>query len=133
MKTSYKLLERRDIEACHKLLEKHRMRRGEFGFPTIVAKRNRRIVGLLATRPSTEAVIAGPLLVALPSRAFVAMRLVEAYEIVLKASGVTSYLFHIKKENPWARQAAEAFGIEHYAEDVKGNLWFKRELKRASK
>ncbi len=121
-------MQKNDEAAVKRMMRRFSMGREAPGFPTVVAKRDGKLIGLLSTRPVTEAIVAGPLIVDLPTRGVVTMRLVEAYDIVLRRAGVKNYLFHVKKGKAWAEQVERALGVAPYTEDGHGNLWFKRDL-----
>ncbi len=128
-KTSYRLLNgEAEEEACWLMAERFGVEFRGLDFPTVVAKRSGVIVGFLATHPEKTAVVAGPLIVDLPVRAWVALRLVEAYENVLRMAGVESYLFHVDETNKlWYNSVVKALSIAPYAE-ADGVVWFKRDL-----
>ena len=72
---------------------------GRLRWPTIVAERDGVVVGFLGTLKHDEVVLAGPLVIDLPSRMFVAMRLMEAYERLRRITGVMPILFVVKRDN----------------------------------
>lgn len=130
-KTIYKVIKApTDYKRCHRLMENNAEFRGcTLAFPTVVAIRDKKIIGFLSTRPSKDAVIAGPLVVSneLKNKAIVAMRLVEAYEITLKRAGVSIFLFSIPKKSNWARQVKTFYAQPFSEKDNK--LWFRKELR----
>jgi len=104
-RTTYRLINEKtapEVPAIEYLWKKHKIGPIKpLGFPTIVAEREKRIIGFLSSRPSKEMVAAGPLVVDVEgNRAFVAMRLVDFYEKVLVSAGVTLYTFRVSKTAP---------------------------------
>lgn len=67
----------------------------------------------------------------LPRPGIVAMRLAEAYENVLRAAGITVYLFHVERANQrWSAILAK-LRLTRYAEDETGTF-YRRSLQWAS-
>ena len=97
-------------------------------FPTVMAERDGKLIGFLATQPRKEAVIAGPLMLRERSP-FVTLRLLEAYDNVMRAAGITAYHFYVKNGNQW-REQVERLGFEAWSHD-EGGAWYRRTLKAA--
>lgn len=119
----------RDYARCHALM---RAQGPDVGltFPTVFAERGTQVVGLLGTRPSDKAVIAGPMVLSPDvSRAnILAMRLGEAYEEVLRRAGVTVYHLHVASgQRAWADILARA-GFEPWQNAEDGGTWYQRRL-----
>jgi len=74
---------------------------GKFGFPTILAERDGELLGFLGTHPRDDAVVVGPIFVREDKRGtgFIALRLIESYEKVLHAAGVSEYLLSADPED----------------------------------
>lgn len=85
----------RDYQKCRALfIENHGAEPlRSFSFPTVVAERAGEIVGFLSTWDQKTALIAGPLEVKGGKNMFMFIRLIEAYENVLRAAGVKRFLF----------------------------------------
>ena len=64
---------------------------GLFDFPTVVAVRGGEVIGFLATVKHEKAIICGPLVLRDGPNVFVGLRLLDAYERVLRAAGVKAY------------------------------------------
>jgi len=98
------------------------------GWPTVVAEENGRVVGFLSTHKVAGALLAGPLVIEGSHRPWVFIRLVEAYETVLRAAGVTVYAFRVDKSNEKQVERLDRLGIERISE---GDTFisYKRELK----
>jgi hypothetical protein len=126
-RTSYLLaVDPDDYLRCIELRDRHG-EDADFTFPTVMAIRDGHdLVGFLGTRPSDEAVIAGPLVVADRSRV-IAMRLIEAYEHVLRQAGVRSYLFTVLNGTPWAESVARSGVAEPYHRTPE-RTWYRRHL-----
>lgn len=104
---------------------------GRLSFPTIIARRDSRIVGVLSTRPSREAVIAGPMRIDVEgNRVFVLKNLVESYERILRMAGVTMYNFHADDSHyiETINEMAEFLHITMTGGQGDGRVWFRREL-----
>lgn len=101
--------------------------KGDFVFPIVVAKRAGKIIGFVATQPSTEAVIAGPLVVEPPSL-ITFLRLAEAYENVLRAAGVKVYLHTIDKGREKHVEMMERLGFTRWGETENGDVVMRRDL-----
>ena len=119
----------RDYAAVQRLLKGTEFERINVVYPTLMAYRSGRLVGVLGTRPSDAAVIAGPLYISVPPPmgAFVALRLAEAYEGTLRLLGVQAYVFSVDKRNKKQRSVVNRLGMKHYAEKA-GKLWYIRHL-----
>ena len=122
----------RDLSACHRLARDHGMDAKTFTFPTVVADREGEIVGFLATQPSKTAVVAGPLAVATPRPLITVLRLLEAYENVLKAAGVSHYYFEVDAANhDWLRmieQSSEQVNSIQPVQSTPEGTWHRRRL-----
>lgn len=100
------------------------------GFPTVLAWEGDEIVGLFSTLPRKDMIIAGPLafkshegnqLVRL-------IRLVEAYESVLRHAGVTQYLFFVPdKHARWKEFIERTLDTEPIQVET-DRTWYKRDL-----
>jgi len=100
-------------------------------FPTVVAERDGKIIGFLGTHALPNGIVAGPLTVDLPSyraRGIVALRLIQTYEFILmQAPGITSYLYSVDGDAPWAAATGRC-DRTHYIGEVDGLQWFERRL-----
>lgn len=128
-RTTYRLATSADFRRCHALARE----RGEavrLSWLTVVAERDRELLGFLSTRLD-GAVVLGPMILSAtaPRPGWLAWRLVEAMENVLMAAGVSVYLFHVAADNtPWARVLAK-LDMTPYSTDASGG-WYKRVLPR---
>lgn len=118
-----------DYRACHDLLRAQGEQQ-DLTWPTVLADRRGIILGFLATTPSDEAVIAGPLVIAkeAPRPGIIVLHLVEAYETVLRLAGVSLFNFWVRTSNrPWRAILAKLeFQPYHVADD--GIEWFTRRI-----
>ena len=104
-----------------------KVRKGDLGFPTIVAERDGKVIAFVSTKPDKRAVIAGPLVIEGGANPFVFLRLAEAYENVMLAAGVKAYLHHIDRERPEHVGFMERLGFTRWHETPQGWI-MKREL-----
>lgn len=127
LETRYTLMKPHDRKRCEALAREYGIETvPRLDWPTVVAKRKGKILGFLSTRPTKSAIVAGPIVVGTDVKGPVVMRLVEAYENVLRMAGVTSYLFYVT-DLKWKRQVETIFDIKPYGEEG-GRFWYKREL-----
>lgn len=124
--TIYRLAHgQRDLRACHAIARARGLTDATMGWPTVVADRRGVLLGFLATRPSKKAVEAGPLAISpeAPRPAIIMMRLIEAYEVVLKRAGVQFFFFKIDHENEVWRRMVEKVGHRAYHQDGAGTVY----------
>ena len=129
MKTSYRIAEQKDYKVCHKLLRESVLPDCPLHWPTVVAERDGKILGFLSTQTNQGFIEAGPLVVSdeISVKAFIALRLAEAYENILKLSGIHTYYFGIEKEREEWIEVIKKMGFEKYKE-YDGIIWFRRRL-----
>lgn len=72
---------------------------GMLNWPTVVAKRDGKVIGFLSTLPVQGAIFAGPLMLEKPSM-LTTIRLGEAYEVVLRMAGVNTYFHLVSQDQP---------------------------------
>lgn len=129
--TSYLLaVSSKDYRDCHQLAQDEGFDGGHsFSFPTVVARRNGELAGFFATQPADNAVIAGPLVVRGRRNPILAMRLIEAYDRVMRMHGIRLYYFSVAKDRADAlsRERLTSLGMRYW-EDVDDVFWFKKEL-----
>lgn len=104
--TIYRLVKKHEYKICHKLIRDNKIPNCRLTYPTVVAERGDKIIGVLATMPDKLRIIAGPLVVdpSIKVRSFIALRLIEAYEMILRLSGVSFYFFNIfKTDDKWIK------------------------------
>lgn len=99
----------------------------QLGWPTVIAERNGKILGFISTWPKAKLITAGPLILAANSHPIVAVRLIEAYENILRVSGVTTYFFHIESENKDWMDFAERLGVMPF-EETRSGQWYQRSI-----
>jgi len=116
-----------DYRRCRAFLAE-RMAVHPLSFPTVYAERDGRVIGVLATQPPKKAIIAGPLAVEGRSP-FTALRLIEAYDRVMREAGV-DYHFHVAVANASWRRVVEQMGLRPFHEDEHG-VWYRRILHAA--
>lgn len=115
MSDSYRLAERQDMLELHRLTGSKEL----FRFPTVVARREGQVIGVMATIPNPTEVYAGVLWVEpslkMPGR--IILKLEQAYSNVLRMAKVEYYVWGIDKVNPLAAYVERAIGTKPYAED----------------
>lgn len=111
-----------DYKACKKLDPEVKCK-----FPTILAYRGKTPVGFVTTYYTKSGPMVSGLTVSVDGhKAFVAMRLLEAYESVLLRAGIHSYLFFVENTNPrWKTSVQEIAKLRYDLED--GSI-FEKEL-----
>lgn len=128
--TLYRLAHgQRDLRACQTMARAQGVS-VTMSWPTVVADRHDQIIGCLGTRPSKKAVIAGPLVVAptVQRPVLTVMRLIEAYEVVLKQAGVRFFFFKVDFGNEVWRRLVEKMGHRAYHQDGQGTI-YRREVR----
>lgn len=133
--TTYRLIHEKtapEVPAIRYLWKKHKMGRlRPLGYPTVIAERDRKIIGFLTTSPRKDMISAGPMVVDVDGhKIMVAVRLVDFYERILLTAGVTEYLFRVKRDAPKSYLDAIS-GCSKYGEDEDGYN-FVRHLKRSA-
>lgn len=90
----------RDYRACRKLFEENHGAEPlhNLSYPTVVAVRDGEIIGFLSTDTRKKVIMAGPLEVKGGKNMITFIRLIEAYEVVLRVSGVTSFMFYLRAD-----------------------------------
>lgn len=127
LNTVYRLADNpRDYAACHAIQRANAAVDWTLHWPTVIAVRDGEVIGFLSSNKVNWCQMAGPLELKRPS-AFVALRLVEAYEQVMRFLGVERYCFFIARTNrPWLDQAFRLGLIPIRANDE--NIFFERIL-----
>lgn len=99
-----------------------------FGWPTVMGWEGDEPIGLLGTLKADHAIIAGPLVVTREQNAGpTVLRLIDAYEVVLRLAGIQAYLFSINENHPLSGMIQRVSGDVPYA--IEGGLqWFNRRL-----
>lgn len=117
-----------EYRLCHALQRAAERPEVAFGYPTVLAVRGEALVGFLGTLKAKKAIVAGPLVVdpTLKRPVLTMLRLVEAYEEVLRASGVSSYVFGIDSDNLAWREIVHKRGYTPYAMNAQGTWYIKK-------
>ena len=95
------------------------------GWPTVIAEHEGKILGVFSTHDTDEAIIAGPIKA---NTSFIALRLVEAYENVMKFLGIAGYMFSVGKSDLRWLRIVRKFQVTEFQED-ENLIWFRRRLK----
>lgn len=122
-----------DFRACHEILDKlGRKAALPLSFPTIVGKRNGRIVAFLATRPikKEKAIVVNELGVDpnIGQPQFLLLKLLDTYEAYLRHIGIVSFLFCVPLVFPeYIDIIGRVSGLKPYTQDSQV-AWFNRRL-----
>ena len=128
--TIYRLTTPRDVHVCKEIWAANAKLFGEprnLSWPTVVAERNGKILGFMSTNAAKKFLLAGPLIIGKDCHAITVIRLVEAYEVVLKMAKVTSYWFHVEQKNKNWIKLIHKLGVKEKEKSETG-LWFERKL-----
>jgi len=98
-----------EYNRLYALMRREMGKQEPIGWPVVVAEEDGRVIGFLGTYPQEDVLMAGPLVIEGSKRMFVFLRLAEAYENVLRAAGVTQYLFTVEKSNEKHLKRIEGF------------------------
>lgn len=118
-----------DYTRCHLLLEEEGRNQDGISFPTIMAIKDDELTAVLCTHVSDGMIVAGPVAIkGGQPRYWTFIRLIEAYENVMRGAGVTMYIFSVpNEEERYLELIHKLLGIEPYAE-VEGRKFFDRRL-----
>ncbi len=121
MNTEYKIASTYDEYVdCHNLMCKDE----ELSYPTVMAVRNGKAIGMISTARGKENLFATPMIA---KSIFVCIGLYELYEQTLSNIGVTHYLFSIEKENTKMINTVERlFDIKPFYEEDKLLFYVRR-------
>lgn len=106
-----------DYTQAHKLARENNHTFEQFSFPTLLAWKNGELTGMLATTIRDNMIVAGPLcLKEGQRRSFTLIRLIDNYDAVMRASGITSYIFGVENSNrDWIDKINKTFNISPYS------------------
>ena len=104
-----------DYGRCHRFLKAEGMSQAKsLTFPTVFALREGEVVGLIGSTMTAWGLVADPLHVreAIRNPAFMMLRLIDAYERILRETGLTEYKVAMPKAKPmWRRIPEELRGL----------------------
>lgn len=125
--TVYRLATSGDLRRCHALM-REQGEQATLSWLTVVAEREGTLLGFLSSQLK-QMVIAGPLVVstAAPRPGWIALRLVEAYEVVLQRARVTAFWFHVDASNTRWRHVLDKLGFQPEREGDTGT-WYRRRI-----
>ena len=89
---------------------------GTLNWPTVAAERDGKVIGFLSTMPFEGAIVAGPLVLEKTPNMLLTIRLGEAYEVVLRAAGITAYHHCVPVERRDYIEMLERLGYKNVAE-----------------
>lgn len=130
--TDYKLVSgSRDYEKARKFYASEGMEHGKLSFPTVLALEEDEVIGALSTRAKDKKrglIVAGPLAVRWDRPRFMTViRLVDAYDNVMRAAGVASYIHFVERNNEkWLDFVRRTEQGEPYAETADHIFFLKR-------
>lgn len=130
MTTTYKIAETaQDYKRVHALIKSEGMEDAALAFPTIMAIEDDEVVGCLGTNTQQSMIIAGPLVLKSDKkRSFTIIRLVEAYELVMRHCKIKSFIFSTDLTNEkWLEYIDTVLGFTPYHKDAE-RAWFIRKL-----
>lgn len=106
-----------DYMQAHKLARENNHHFESFSFPTMMAWKNGELTGILATTIKDKMIIAGPLcLKSGQRRSWTLIRLIDAYDAIMRAAGIKSYIFAVENENrDWIDKINKTFDIHPYS------------------
>ena len=117
----------KDQSDVNKLLRSFGFPEQDVLWPTILAHDDDGLVGIMATTPNDQMVLAGPLVMRDDKRRPITLiRMVELYEAALGAVGVRSYIFHTRMDGPLYKHVKTLFEIEPYASDGENAFFHRR-------
>jgi hypothetical protein len=131
--TTYQLaISSKDYRDCHRLMqaEEGLPDMGALSFPTVMARRDGKLVGFLSTHNDNRYVIAGPLIVKGMRNPMITLRLVEAYDMIMLAHGIKLYYFSVdaNRKDAFSREKLESLGMKFW-EQKDDTAWYKKELR----
>ena len=122
-----------EYKACHEILDKlGRTDRVPLSFPTIIGKRDGRVVCFISTRnlKKAKAVVVGELGIdpSIKRAQFILYKLVETYEAFLVTHGIVSYLACVPlKMDHYIKVIKLAMDLDPYTQDSEV-AWFHRRI-----
>ena len=118
-----------EFKECRAVIRKAGITDGPLTFPTVCARRDGKIVGVAGRGPGKNAIVLYRLAAITPNPGLLLIKLVEAFEVVLRTAGVTDYLIAADKTNTKLNQYIERIiGQKPYAES-EHDLWYKRSMR----
>lgn len=117
-----------EYKACHAILKQLGLPDGPLTFPTVYAKRDDKIIGVAGRGPSNGTIVLHRL-AALPANpGLLLIKLVEAFENVLKGAGATTYLIAADKRNQKLNDYIKRIIKEEPYAESEHDLWYKRSM-----
>lgn len=84
-----------DYRRCNEFLRNDSVEYKHLSFPTVMAERDDAIIGIVSTQPRKDMIAIGPVHISIEGNPiFVFIHLIEAYENVLRAAGVSIYFLY---------------------------------------
>lgn len=97
-------------------------------FPTIVAEKDGEIIGVCGTNIKQQTIFQGPLALKRDRpRRFTALRLIDAYDAVMRLAGISMYAVYVDRQNiPLKDLFQKTFEIEPYASTDEGFYYLRK-------
>lgn len=118
----------RDYAKAHELIRSEGLQQEELSFPTMLAWQGNELVGCLGTHITNKMIAAGPLTIKTDRpRYWTLIRLIENYENVMRAAGISSYIFSVEVTNTdYIDKIDKTFGLKPYAVENGHNFYIRK-------
>lgn len=117
-----------DYDKVYGYLKGSEYENASLAFPTLMALVNGKVEGVLGTHKSTQAIIAGPLLIKDKGirRATLELKLVDAYESLLINLGVKAYIFSVDRKDVKRISMLREIDLKPYTSDREKHWYMRR-------
>lgn len=117
-----------EFRKAHELMRAEGVEDTPLGFPTVLAFEGDVVVGLFSTVPKKDTIIAGPMVLKSDRpRKFTALRLMEAYDSIMRTAGVSTYTTFIERKDKLGMGLMERLpNTEWIGENIDGVLFARR-------
>jgi hypothetical protein len=102
------------------------LKAGTLNWPTVFAERDGKVLGFLSTTPRTEFILSGPLVMEQP-KLLLAIRLGEAYDVVMRAANIPQYFITAPAAMSEWVEILETLGFQRIKE-IQGEVLLRRVL-----
>lgn len=118
-----------DYKAIHDMMDSQGLEEQDITFPVVMAIDDNGLIGFVGTRPRSDMVLAGPLLMrGDKSRPWTFMQLIGMYEEALRNIGITSFIFGLDNSNEVFGRGIRRFmpELKPYATDGDMEFYIRR-------
>lgn len=117
-----------DFTRAHRMMKAEGLMPVTLTFPTILAETDDGLLAFLGTIPHKDMILCGPLVVRSDKpRPQTVLRLIEAYDGIMRAAGVSTYMTFIGREDERMLSMVERVpGYERNSENADGILFARR-------